>query len=36
MGRKSIMFYSRVCFYCLGSIAFVVNIVMEVGANACH
>ena len=36
MERKSLMFYSRVCFYCLGSAAFIVNMFMEVGRNACY
>ena len=30
--KKNVMFYSRVCFYCLGSLAFLVNIVLEVKA----
>jgi len=28
--KKNAMFYSRICFYCLGSLAFLVNIVLEV------
>ena len=37
--KKNVMFYSRVCFYCLGSLAFLVNIVLEVKAlksSLCH
>ena len=30
--RKSILFFARVCFYCTGSLAFLVNIVMEMSA----
>ena len=30
--RKSVLFFSRVCFYCTGSLAFLVNIGMEVTA----
>jgi|14_taG_2_1085336.scaffolds.fasta_scaffold01762_7 hypothetical protein len=36
MERKSMLFYSRFCFYCLGSVAFIVNIFMEVVRNACY
>ena len=30
--RKSILFFTRVCFYCTGSLAFLVNIGIEVSA----